>query len=174
MRTPKIIQLIHLFLLITIVTTSTSCSLKNGRFRNADPFYRVGGGTDFLRIPLKKPYDAIKGSDEHGWTIDLFFPSKESSYYLSIFHVKKIGIDQKAIYVYTDSTEQSIKSKNTPHLFWFVILVDEKRERGFLSEDQFLAFIESAGLEEPNWIDINSAYQEFFETGCTVWMPDCE
>lgn len=162
-----------IFSIIIILAIMNGCSKNEMHFRNNDPFYRSSGEIDFLRLPLLKPYDVIKGSDEHGWTIDLFSPSNESSHYLSVFHSKKIAVENGKIFVYTNSSEQGNKGRNEKNLFWFILNPENEKEIGFSSEDEFLSYIESNGLNEPKWIDIDKAYEQFNETGCLNWIPDC-
>jgi hypothetical protein len=59
-------------------------------------------------------------------------------------------------------------------LYWFVIVPDKKIETGFEMEAEFLSYIQTYGIEQPQWIEPESTYEQFAETGCLEWIPDCK
>ena len=160
-----------IFVLMTMVC---GCNGSSPRFQSSDPFYRSSGGRDFLRIPLIKPYDTIKGDEKYGWTIDLkVSPSKEATYYISIKDVKKIAIEKGMILVYTPYKEESAEGLGEKVLYWFVLFPERNTEKGFDNENEFQKYIQDNGLQKPTWLDPNMVFQQFDKTSCLDWIPDC-
>lgn len=151
------------------------CVLFSARFRSKDPFYQSSGEGDYLRIPLIQPYEAIKGNDQEGWSIDLdVSPSEEATYYISIKRVEKIVIKEEVIFVYTSYVEESAKGLGRKILQWFVLDAENGIEKGFDKESDFLDFISNYKVGELNWENPDELFGQFEETGCLDWIPDCE
>lgn len=161
--------------MIVLSMAICGCSMFSARFQSSDPFYRSTGGNDFLRIPLIQPYDAIRGDENHGWTIDLqVSPSKEATYYISIKGVEKIAIEKGVILVYTPYSEESAEGLGEKVFYWFVLMPGKNTEKGFSNEQDFLIFIRDNGVQDPKWLDPDVLFQQFDKTGCLDWIPDCK
>ncbi|MDR3577772.1 MAG: hypothetical protein P4L50_28230 [Anaerolineaceae bacterium] len=139
-----------------------------------DPFYVGATEGDFAkRIPLIKPYDAIGSEDGDRWYISLqnnhmLKSSDPLSYYDNISDVTKIAVENGLIMGFTP-----LSGKNMI-VNWFVLIPDKKIEMGFASKGDFLKYINSYGLQEPNWSTMNEFCQQFRSTGCLDWISDCK
>jgi hypothetical protein len=140
----------------------------------SDAFFQSTGGFDYLRLPLIKPYVAIKGDDNLGWCIDLInSPSKDATNYISIERIEKISVQNEIILVYTSYKDEGAISLGQELLYWFVLIPDEGIEKGFTTEESFLEFIKSYDINTPNWTDPSIEFQKFEKTGCLAWFPNC-
>ena len=166
----------RIFLVITILVLS-SCRVFQFGSQNSDPFYSTNySDWDVIRFPLIKPYEAVKAHDkEIGWTINLPISPYENGIpnYIDIYHPEKVAIKNNVIMTYTTYVPIDISALGEQPLFWFVMLPEEKKEIGFYKEIEFLNFIKKYGIDDPNWKMIDLVYQQFYETGCLDWIPDC-
>ena len=140
------------------------------------PFYKNSGDIDSMRIPLIEPYKAVRLNNGNTWSVDLIIPpeNKEIYYYLEISDVEKIAVENNLIMVYSSYVSPSIvTSIGEKVLHWFVIIPSQNIETGFETEEEFLSYIHSFGVEQPVWIDIDEAYKQFIKTGCLYWIPNC-
>jgi hypothetical protein len=135
-----------------------------------------------MRIPLTKPYEILKidykkpGWWSLGWSINLHVsPSeKEVYYYQAIHDIRKFAIEDGVIMAYTTYPQEVDLDVGQKVLYWFVIVPDQKIETGFDTEDEFLSYIQTYGIQQPDWIEPDRAYEQFYETGCLDWIPDCK
>jgi hypothetical protein len=139
-----------------------------------DPFYVGATYGDFdERIPLIKPYEAIGSKEGDRWFISLknnhmFNSADPLSYYNNISDVTKIAVEKSLIMGYTPLIDKN-RIVN-----WFVFIPDKKIEIGFANKGDFLKYIQSYGLQEPNWLTMGELYQQFISTGCLDWILDCK
>jgi hypothetical protein len=45
---------------------------------------------------------------------------------------------------------------------------------GFHTEDEFDQYIQTLGVQNPEWQTPDEAFKKFAETGCLEWIPDCQ
>ena len=167
-------------LFITVVLSACSIGTLQDQ-KNKDSFYSDLGG-DAMRIPLIKPYEMLKLNQQLeinrklGWGIQLHLsPSeKELYYYNAIYDIQKIAIENGIIMVYSIYPQEVDADAGQKVLYWFVIIPDKKIETGFDTEAEFLSYLQSHGIEQPQWLRPDKAYEQFYETGCLNWIPDCK
>ncbi|MBK9780905.1 MAG: hypothetical protein IPP55_12780 [Anaerolineales bacterium] len=145
---------------------------------NEDPFYTDGGGIFNLpRFPLIKPYEAINYFDfdkNPNWVIDFHLPPEQrdiSDY--SIPFVERIAIENGVIMVHSPLVEKRLKPGEVD-LHWFIIIPNKKIETGFEYENEFLAYLETYGVQEPDWQDVFDIFHKFGWTWCLDWIPACQ
>jgi hypothetical protein len=160
---------------IVAVLVLCSCRIYQFRHHNSEPFYSNYSDGDAIRFPLLKPYEAVKADEQVGWTINLPISPYENGIpnYLDIYHPEKVSVKNDVIMVYTTYKPIDILTLGEKVLYWFVLLPDEKKEIGFDSETDFLAFIQKYGIDSPEWQDMDSVFQQFYKTGCLEWIPEC-
>jgi hypothetical protein len=136
--------------------------------RNQDPFYEDSGDLDYARFPLIKPYDAVISNDKYGWQIMLRAspPPKDIYYYYTVHDVGEIAVEGDIIMIYTPFTEQVDESVGHKVLHYFFIVPNKNLETGFVSETDFLNYIQTYGIEQPNWLEPDEVYKQFENTGC--------
>lgn len=142
-----------------------------------DPFYGKGSGWDFVRFPLIKPYYAISSTDtEARWIVSLNnkSPLKEVSSIMEIEDVQKIAVLDNAIMVYTPDNTANRFGDHNFIFHWYILIPDEHLEIGFETEDKFLDYLRQNNMGEPNWQEPLSILQEYDQTGCLDWIPDCK
>jgi hypothetical protein len=144
-------------------------------------FYEDIGWVDAEYLPLIEPYRAVKMTDEgfpHDWRISLYVSpeEKELNYYLGIHNVQKISVQKSIIMVYSPDSLNVTTSGDfkIPEYYWFIIIPGKNIEVGFEKEEEFLEYIYVLNIEEPVWVNPDTAYEEFVRTKCLEWIPDCK
>ena len=147
-------------------TTENSDSDK--RINSMDPFYsdRGGFGT-YLRIPLIKPYEAIKVSKEE-WRIELQVTKELLE--LSIHNVTEISVHDSVIFVYAKG------GTSIRHIIydeaWFVIIPSKNLEKGFTEKEQLLSYLKEQNISEPKLYNANNVYEKFRKEQKINWNED--
>jgi hypothetical protein len=72
---------------------------------------------------------------------------------------------------YVDKEADTYIQDNYYH--WFVLIPDKKIAEGFHTESDFNQYIQTLGIQNPDWQKPNEVYKKFAQTGCLDWMPDC-
>ena len=153
-----------------------------------DPFYNYNDA-DFPRdhLPLITPVEATRERPSSPWGLKLLnaiyidLPKSHEedvlevyTYYrieeLEIFAVKNGVIMAYSAYVNEDA--DAYIQDNFFH--WFVMVPADETTKGFHTEDEFLEYIQTLGVEDPDWQTPDEAFDMFWETGCLAWIPDCE
>jgi len=57
---------------------------------------------------------------------------------------------------------------------WFVMVMDKYITQGFHTEAEFRAYIQTLGIQDPDWQTPDEAFKQFLDTGCLAWFPDCK
>lgn len=170
-----------ILLLIIAIGLCDFLILRSQKNINQAPFYTDLGG-DAMRIPLVKPYEIVKIDREKvgwwtlGWSMNLHvLPSEKEIYYYSAIHdIKKIAIEDEIILIYTNYQQEIDKDVGQKVLNWFVIVPAQNIETGFDREAEFLNYIQTYGIQKPNWIEPDVAYKQFVKTRCLEWIPNCK
>ena len=179
-KTKRIIVLIAAISILCVIGAATVT-----RLTTPPTFYKDDGGYDAAYIPLIEPYRVVKllGGERagivHKWSIDLIVPAseKEIYYYSQIYDVTKIAVENRVVMAYSPYSEELTERERQigqKILHWFVIIPDQKIEIGFETEEEFLGYLHTLGIENPTWIEPGVANQQFIWSGCLDWIPDCE
>ena len=46
--------------------------------------------------------------------------------------------------------------------------------KGFHTEDEFRQYIQTLGIQDPDWQTPDAAFAKYAQTGCLDWIPDCK
>ena len=142
-----------------------------------DLFYNDTGEFDSFRFPLIKPYYMVYLDKEFSWQMPFLSdsPSKNMYYYYNLHGIRKLAVKNGVIMVYTPYIEDNIDTSIGQKIFhWFVIVPSQNIENGFESEEEFLKYIHTLGIDKPLWIEPDTAYNQFSKTGCLDWIPGCK
>ena len=71
---------------------------------------------------------------------------------------------------YVDKDSDAYIQENYYH--WFVVIPEKKISEGFHTEDEFRQYIQTLGIQDPDWQTPDEAYEQFRRTGCLEWIPD--
>lgn len=164
-------RIILAFTLVCAVGSVFGCNIP---VNHADPFYSAWVDWDSPRFPLIKPYEVDYVGGDVGWTIPLhsLHPSSELRDFLSIYNVEKISVADGVIMVYA-SYELATGNGNTNDLSWFVIIPDQEIETGFVTEPEFLEYLEDYDIDDLVWENPEDVNRRFLDTGCLKWIPEC-
>lgn len=163
-------QIITWVLIIAI----TACWDAPKRQPERDDFYETKGGWDWIRVPLIKPYEALKIDPEvqtNPWVINLFSPNL-----VNTDHVRKICVKDSILYIISgmvagtgDST--SLGTRNLPTV-WFIINSKQKTEKGFKSAKEFDKYIVENNYPLPDWHDIDTLFHNLSNGGKLPWRKE--
>jgi len=170
------------FIIIFFLSISylTSCTPP---VQHADPFYNVNHDDyPLIHLPLINPVEA-KRVGESPWRVFLPFgmfvsiPNEQDNvfYPYDIEEVEKLAVENGVIMAYSayvDTEADAYIQDNYYH--WFVIIPDQEIAEGFHSEAEFREYIQTLGIQDPNWQTPDEAYEQFSKTGCLEWFPDCD
>lgn len=175
----KIAFYLMLFLNISYLTSCTS------PVHHADPFYNVNHDDyPLIHLPLINPVEANREVGESPWRVFLppYSPyvsiTKEQGLFIydyDIEELEKFAIENGVIMAYSayiDTEADAYIQDNYYH--WFVIIPDQEIAEGFHTEAEFLEYIQSLGIQDPDWQTPDEAYKQFSKTGCLEWFPDCD
>src|SRR6266542_3583743 len=177
-------ELIYILIILLVIGLS-GCS---NVVQHTDPFYNDDGGDDFpyTQFPLIKPYYVYTMDVGSPWIIELLgtngglhvtAPKNEEGavYSYDVWDVRKIDVQEGIIMAYSpyvnDEVPQSIQDN---YYHWFVIVPDEQNTMGFHDENAFQAYIQKLGIQNPDWQTPKDAINQFENTGCLPWIPDCQ
>jgi hypothetical protein len=150
---------------------------------HSDPFYNFKGG-DFPRdyLPLIDPIEATRESPSSPWSLELDtvlwvkLPNSQEYYmYSSVDELEKFSVKGGVIVVYSsyvDHQADAYVQNNFYH--WFAIIPTQKVIEGFHTEGEFDKYIQTLGVQNPDWQTPDEAFDKFAQTGCLDWIPDCK
>lgn len=170
------------FYLIVLLSISylTSCTSP---VQHADPFYN-NDGDDFPRnhLPLINPIEATRERSSSPWSLNLMpyapsvhVPNSKNVYvYGNVSPLEKISVKNGVIMAYSSDVDQQADAYIQDNYYhWFVMIPDKKIAIGFHTEDEFLQYIQTLGIQNPDWQTPDEAFDIFADTGCLDWIPDC-
>ena len=174
---------ITLTLFILIASIAVLCYLTilfidDSRYQShEDDFYNDTGAYPSSRIPLIKPYDLYsKEGEPWGLSLHESLWSPDSIFlYNGVRDVRKLSIKDGVIMVYSPHVNEKIEQSMRASFFhWFVVIPDKNIEMGFNNEKVFLEYIEQFHIQKPNWCTPDDIFDEYIETECLEWIPDCK
>ena len=176
------------FYLVLFLSLSylTSCAPPaqptNPPVQHADPFYNINDNDyPLLHLPLIKPVEAKRQDGRTPWRVFLPYgpyvsvPNSQEEYIYGIEELEKFAVQNGVIMAYSsyvDTGAVAYIQENYYH--WFVIIPEKEIAEGFHTEDEFREYIQTLGIQDPDWQTPDEAYERFEQTGCLDWIPDCK
>jgi hypothetical protein len=169
----------HLKILLSISFLTSCTSIVH----HVDPYYNYDDFT-LNRIPLVKPIEANRLNSRSPWSIEIHPPiwimdhpdSQGRDYlYFQINEPEKFAVNNGVIMAYSSYVDKAANAyiqDNYHH--WFVMVPDKEITKGFQTEDEFREYIQTLGIQDPEWQIPDEAFQQFMHTGCLGWFPDCK
>jgi len=150
--------------------------------QHADPFYNMNyNDYPLLHLPLIKPVEAKREDGRTSWRIFLqygiwvFIPNSQEAYAYDVEELEKFAVKNRIIMAYSPYVNKEANAYIRDNYYhWFVIVPDKKTAKGFQTEDEFRQYIQSLGVQDPDWQTPDKAYEKFAQAGCLEWIPDCE
>jgi hypothetical protein len=165
-----------LILAISLILYCTGCTAKSAGSLYIDAFYQGKGEWSFSRFPLLKPYQMINAHDDAGWFLEKEYEENGYTYHDSlIFNVDNIAIVENLIFIHSTSetAAEDNNYNNESTYFWYVITPDQGVVEQFEEQTEFVSFILDKGLQSIHWNSPDSLYEEFWQTDCLAWIPNC-
>lgn len=159
----KIFKLILLFSLCVFLFLSCGRFKHNNVKDKKDSFYTNTGGFDRPRIPLIKPYELLKVS-ENEWLLELQTPILLT---LSIRNVKGANVILDNIIIYSEGgTEFMNKQHNKA---WFIIEAPKNKESAFENYTEFINAIKNKLNSDTAFKEPNQLYDFFCKNKVIKW-----
>jgi hypothetical protein len=137
------------------------------------------------RIPLIKPTEIKYRESLHHWRIlidygvSVHVPTRPGNvlriYIYAVNELEKFAVENGVIMAYSayvDTEADAYIQDNYYH--WFVLIPEQKIGEGFHTEAEFREYIQSLGIQDPDWRTPDEARKQFLRTGCLEWFPDCD
>ena len=155
---------------------------------HADPFYNYND-SEFPRdyLPVIKPVEARRERPSDPWSLELLnvllielpkSQEQEVTTYYGYTHVKKLekfAVKDGVIMAYSSYVDKEVDAYiQNNYYHWFVMVLSKDTTEGFHAEDEFRQYIQTFGIQDPDWQTPDEAFDHFLETGCLDWFPDCE
>jgi hypothetical protein len=150
---------------------------------HVDPYYDYDDFTH-NRIPLIKPIEADRLNSRSPWSIGLHpsiwimdHPNSQGIDYLyaHINEPEKFAVNNGVIMAFSSYVDkEAIAYIQDNYYHWFVMVPEKKITKGFHTEDEFREYIQTLGIQDPDWQTPDEAFQQFMHTGCLDWFPDCK
>jgi len=156
---------------VKIITTSTvilmtlalSCRHVHKKNPVSDLFYTNTGGFDLKRVPLIKPYEAIKVSDNE-WQIQLFTTRLLSTV---IHFANEVDLVDSAILIHVKG--ETIIKENIYNEGWFIVIPKLNLEEGFNIKGDFDEYLSKLHLKDYKFKLTDSVYAQFVRDGYVKW-----
>ena len=171
------------FYLILLFSMSCMTSCRP-HVQHADPFYNVGDDFGMNRIPLINPIEANRLRSSSPWSIELHpaiwiadFPDNQGFHYpyARVNQLEKVAVKNGTIMAYSSYVDEKANAYIQDNYYhWFVTIPDKKITKGFHTEDEFRQYIQTLGVQNPDWQTPDEAFHKFAKTGCLAWIPDCK
>ena len=172
-----------LFLSLSYVTScAPPVQPTNPPVQHADPFYNFNDDDyPLIHLPLIKPIEAKRQDGRTPWRVFLPYgmfvsiPNNQEEYAYDIEELEKFAVSNGVIMAYSayvDKQADAYIQDNYYH--WFVLIPDKEIAEGFHTEDEFREYIQTLGIQDPDWQTPDEAYEQFTQTGCLDWIPDCK
>jgi hypothetical protein len=170
---------------ISIILAALYLSSCNSRVQHPDEFYNDDGDFPLLRFPLIKPYYVDRFNSVNPWILRLqgylWVNIGSDAYKYDVTDARKLSVESRIIMAYSPyvdehpfddpQVDQSIREH---YYHWFAAIPDKNIEVGFENESAFLEYIHSLGIQQPDWQTPDDVFNEFEQTGCLDWIPDCK
>jgi hypothetical protein len=151
---------------------------------HADPFYDLNDN-DFPRnhLPLINPIEATSARSSCPWNLGLAdpiwiqIPNSDAHYgYSRVVELEKFAVKDGVIMAYSSYVDKQADAYiQNNYYHWFVTFPDKNITKGFHTEDEFNQYIQTLGVQNPDWQTPSAAFDKFVETGgCLEWIPDCK
>jgi hypothetical protein len=168
-------------LIVLFCISCVTCCTR--RIQHSDPFYDLNSN-DFPRnhLPLINPIEATSKNSSSPWRLNLMpygpsipIPNNQDVYvYGSILSLEKFAVKNGVIMAYSSYVDREADAYIQDNYYhWFIIVPDKEITKGFHTEDEFHEYIQTLGIQNPNWQTPDEAYDKFIQTGCLEWIPDC-
>ncbi len=176
------------FSLITILSICyvTSCVPPTQNtdlsVQHVDPFYNINDDDyPLLHLPLINPIEAKRQDGRTPWRIFVYYglgvsiPDSQKIYVYNIEELEKFAVENGVIMAYSAyvNKEADVYIQDN-YYHWFVIIPEKEIAKGFQAEDEFREYVETLGIQDPDWQMPDEAYEQFEKTGCLAWIPDCK
>ena len=150
--------------------------------QHTDPFYNINDDDyPLLHLPMIKPIEADREDGRTPWRVFLPYgpyvsvPNSQEEYIYGIEELEKFAVQNGVIMAYSSYVnKEAVAYIQENYYHWFVLIPDKKIAEGFHTEDEFREYIQTLGIQDPDWQTPDEAYERFEQTGCLDWIQDCK
>ncbi|MDQ3004854.1 MAG: hypothetical protein M3R47_05655 [Chloroflexota bacterium] len=150
--------------------------------QHTDPFYNFNDDDyPLLNLPLIKPFEAKRLDGSSPWSVFSIYgpyvsvPNSQEEYIYGIQELEKFAVQNGVIMAYSSYVnKEAVAYIQENYYHWFVIIPEKEIAEGFHTEDEFNQYIQTLDIQDPDWQTPDKAYEQFEQTGCLEWIPDCK
>ena len=128
-------------------------------------FYNIFKGWDYKRIPLIEPYEAINTNGKL-WLINL--RTQSIRYQFSAYATNLEVINGNVIIAHASDAPLAGSMNDE---VWFVIIPNEKIEKGFKRQADLMAFLNRRKISHLNLTPADQLYEALLQKGFLKWFP---
>ncbi len=174
----NIFSYLWIFLSVGFLTSCTPV------VNHANSFYNYNGDDYPVEyLPIIEPVYATRERSSKPWSLELLNNiwgdnSKDRHQYFlytGVPEFEKFAVQNGVIMIYSayvDPHADAYVQDNSYH--WFVMVVDKYITQGFQTEEEFCTYIQTLGIVDPDWQTPDDAFDQFLDSGCLAWYPDCK
>lgn len=155
---------------------------------HADPFYDLKS-SDYPRghFPLIKPVEVTHDISSSSWNLKLLnslhidLPKSQEQdivevyIYSRVAELDKFAVKDGVILAYSAYVNQQADAYIQNGFYhWFVMVPSKNITVGFHTQDEFHQYIQTLGIQDPDWQTPDEAFNKFMDSGCLDWIPDCK
>lgn len=181
----KIYNIVFEFSLMLLILLFSSCAppaQPTDPVQHTDSFYNINDDDyPLLHLPLIKPVEAKRQDGRTPWRVFLPYgmfvsiPNSQEEYAYDIEELEKFAVQNGVIMAYSSYVnKEAVAYIQENYYHWFVIIPEKEIAEDFHTEDEFNQYIQTLGIQEPDWQTPDEAYEQFTQTGCLDWIPDCK
>ncbi|MBI1793412.1 MAG: hypothetical protein HYR70_04390 [Chloroflexi bacterium] len=179
----KTVFCIMILLSVSFLTSCGPAGHYSDPFYNFYQNYKDDEYAPAVRLPIIKPITATRDRSSSPWdlgigntTIWIQIPNSDAEYpYSSVVELEKFSVQNGVIMAYSSYVDKQANAYiQNNYYHWFVIVPGKNITKGFQAEDEFDQYIQTLGIQNPDWQTPDEAFDKYFQTGCLDWIPDCK
>ncbi|MBS1603418.1 MAG: hypothetical protein JST42_12180 [Bacteroidetes bacterium] len=149
------------YILLMIAVIMFPACQSNSRYK--DDFYNNNMSDLSKRLPLVKPYEALK-SEGDCWTVE--FHTR-----LSMPAAERLLVDSDRFIIgYGSSGTTVVEGKTVPYIIYFLIDLKNKKELLFYDSVKFRNELKEHGFSWSDMVPTDRLYSKYAETGLLPWL----
>ena len=95
--------------------------------------------------------------------------------YSGVVELERFAVKNGVIMAYSSYVDKQADAYiQNDYYHWFVIVPSKDITEGFYTGNEFDQYIQTLGIQNPDWQTPDEAYKKFAQTGCLDWIPDCK
>lgn len=147
-----------------MVLLLVGCKGSDTQSNSVDVFYQGSTASwDALRIPLIKPYEALKLNGSNEWIVSLKQTVGAAT------NIKELNVVDNLIVLHSGNSYCNYEEVDEA---WYLIIPVKQQEVCFLSEREFSKYLDSRQIAKPKFHPVDTVFGQFTKTNKIDWKKD--